>query len=198
MCNDTAMLELVGLGTDHEAALAAGARTGGIVYLNHPGERDDRPYSAMVRAVTDDVEAVRAAADVGLYACYSRAVKPRPDPLPPDRVVGSFPLVANPELSHRQADDHWRDVHGPLALRSHSAMCDYTQLSVVATLAGPQLDGIALCAFGSRRDLSERFFDDDDAKAAIIADVAGFADVRNSPRRVVLTEVASPADGTAR
>ena len=112
------MLELVGLGSDVEAARAAAAVTGGVVYVNHPGEHEARPYSTMVRAATDNIEAVAAAADIALHVCFARAVKPEPVPLPPDRAVASFLLVAHPDLTHREADDHWRDIHGPLALRS--------------------------------------------------------------------------------
>ena len=68
-------------------------------------------------------------------------------------------------------------------------MCDYTQLSVVATLSGVEIDGLAMCAFDNRTDLREKFFNDDEAKAAIIADVAAFADTRASLPRVVLTQV---------
>lgn len=183
------MLELVGLGSDSQAAREAAEISGGVMYLNHPEESDRRPYSTMVRAATDEIEALRAAADVALYVCFARAIKDERQPLPPDRVIGSFPLVAHPDLSHRQADDHWRDRHAPLALESHSAMCDYTQLSIVATISGRELDGIALCAFENRQDLRTKFFNDDDARAAIEADVAQFADLRHSPRRVVLTQV---------
>lgn len=180
------MLELVGLCTDSEAARQAAAATGGMVEVNHPGESDARPYSALVRAVTDNVEALAAAADYGLYSCYARVIKAEPDPLPEERAVASFAMIRNPNLTHRQADDHWRDQHGPLALASHSAMCDYKQLSVVATISGQPLDGIALCAFSNRKDLSERFFNDEAAKAAVGEDVAKFADLRSSIRRVVL------------
>lgn len=183
------MLQLVALGTDRESLQVAAEATGGVAYVSHPRQSDNIPYSTMLRVGTDLIEVVREAADVALHVCFARAIKDERDPHPPQRVVGSFPLVAHPELSHRQADDHWRDIHGPLALRSHSAMCDYTQLSIVATLSGPELDGIALCAFESRDDLSTRFFDDDDAKAAIEADVSSFADTRRSPRRVILTQI---------
>ncbi|MGB5760410.1 MAG: EthD domain-containing protein [Acidimicrobiales bacterium] len=183
------MLELVGLGSDRATAEVAAEATGATVYVKHRDEGDARPYATMIRAATDRIEAVREAADVALFVCFARAIKDEPRPLPPDRVIGSFPLVAHPDLTHRQADDHWRDVHGPLALASHSAMCDYTQLSVVATLSGRALDGIALCAFENRDDLRTKFFNDEDARAAIEADVATFADLRRSPRRVVLTQL---------
>jgi hypothetical protein len=92
----------------------------------------------------------------------------------------------HPRLTHRQADDHWRDTHAVLALASHHAMSDYTQLSAVATLSGRPLDGIALCAFSNKGDLSDRFFNDDAARAAVGQDVAQFADLQRSLRRVVL------------
>lgn len=183
------MLELVALGTDQESLRAAAEATGGAAYVSHPRQSDNIPYSTMLRVATDEIEAVRDAADVALHVCFARAIKDERDPHPPERVIGSFPLVAHPDLTHRQADDHWRDIHGPLALRSHSAMCDYTQLSVVATISGPELDGIALCAFETRDDLSNKFFDDDDARAAIEADVSSFANTRHSPRRVILTQI---------
>jgi hypothetical protein len=182
------MLELVALASDSNAAREVAERLGGRAYVNHEAESDRRPYSALVRVATDDVESVAGIADVGLYVAFPRDVKPGSG-TPPERVVASFPLVRHPDLTHRQADDHWRDVHGPLALHHHAAMCDYTQLSVVATLSGPALDGLALCAFDSRDDLRQRFFNDDASRAVIEADVASFADVASSPRRVVLTQV---------
>ena len=183
------MLELVALGTDAAAAAAVGSRLGGTVYVNHPEESDRRLFSAMVRVATDDIEALASVADIGLYTVFSRQIKALPGPARAERVVGAFGMIHHPELTHRQADDHWRDVHAPLALHMHAAMCDYTQLSVVGVLSGTALDGIALCAFDSRQDLGTRFFNDDAARAAIEADVASFADTSRSLRRVVLTEL---------
>ncbi|MEM9652818.1 MAG: EthD domain-containing protein [Actinomycetota bacterium] len=194
------MLELVGLCTDPEAARAAAVATAGTLDVNHPGESPERPYSAMIRAVTDNVEALADVADFGLYSCFARVIKAEPDPLPSDRSVAAFAMIGHPDLSHREADDHWRDVHAPLALENHRAMCDYTQLSVVATISGQPLDGIALCAFATREDLSKKFFNDDEARATIGADVARFADLRSSIRRVVLVRATdsgtSSGDGT--
>ncbi|MGH1492092.1 MAG: EthD domain-containing protein [Acidimicrobiales bacterium] len=183
------MLELVALGSDRAAAEAAALITGGTAYVNQPNESDKRPYSTMLRASTDEIEHVRSAADVALYVCFARIIKPLPEEPSPERAIGAFLMVGHPDLTHRQSDDHWRFTHAPLALKSHSAMCDYTQLSVVATLSGMEIDGIALCAFDSREDLSAKFFNDDDAKAAIGADVAKFADTKRSPRRVILNQL---------
>ena len=188
------MLELLALATDAGEAQAVGRGLHARVYVNTEDDSGRRPYSALIRAVTDQPEALDRVADVGLYVAYSRVIKPAEAEPAASRVVASFPLRHHPTLSHRQADDHWRDVHAPLALRSHSAMCDYTQLSIVATLAGLPLDGIALCAFPDRDQLRHRFFDDDDARSAVHADVASFADTQNSPRRVVLSEIATEQD----
>lgn len=182
------MLELVGLGSDPAAGEAAAAATGGRLYINHPGEHEARPYSTLLRAVTDDIDLVAPAADVGLYLCFPRAVKPEGATAPLERAVASFAMVGHPDLSHHESDAHWRDTHGPLALKSHSAMCDYTQLSFLATLSGIPLDGVALCSFSTRPELSEKFFNDEEAEAAIRADVSSFADLRRSLRRVVLSE----------
>ena len=68
-------------------------------------------------------------------------------------------------------------------------MCDYEQLSVVATLRGEPIDGLAMCAFPTRQILSERFFNDDDARREVAGDVASFADTARSLPRVVLQQV---------
>ncbi len=183
------MLEMIGLGHDTEAMVEVGRDLGATVYVSHPTQSDRRPYSGLIRAVTDEIEALRSVCDVALHVGYARVVKPRTAAPLPDRSVAAFGLVRRGDLTHRQADDHWRDVHAPLALVHHAAMSDYTQLSIVATLMGQELDGVALCAFGTRDDLSTKFFNDDDARAAIEADVASFADPARSPRRVVLVEV---------
>ena len=188
-CQDGGMLELVGFGTDAEAAAQAATRLGGMAYRNHASERDERPYSAMIRVATDNVEAVRAVSDVGMYVCFSRVIKaPVAEPTA-ERSIATFGLVRNSAMTHRECDDHWRDTHGPLALQMHLAMCDYSQLAVLDTLHGQELDGVAMCAFSNRSDLSTKFFNDDDAKRAIIKDVTTFSDAAGSPPRVVLQQV---------
>jgi uncharacterized protein (TIGR02118 family) len=97
-------------------------------------------------------------------------------------------MVRRPDLTHEQADAHWRDVHAPLALRHHPGMWHYHQVSVDEVLDGRFYDGIALCAFASEQELAERFFGGPDDQEVIRADVATFADGANSPRRVRMTE----------
>ena len=67
-------------------------------------------------------------------------------------------------------------------------MWHYHQISIVEVLAGPPYDGIALCAFASEQEMSERFFGGPEDQAVISADVARFADMANSPRRIRMVE----------
>jgi len=183
------MLHLLGLCSIATAATELAERFDGRAWRAHEREKPTAPYHGMVEVATDDIEAVQAAADIGLYVSFARTIKEATAAPAQGRVIASFAMVRHPDLTHRQADDHWRDTHGPVALRSHLAMCDYQQLSILSTLAGPELDGMAMCAFDSRTDLSERFFNDDQAKADVIADVAQFAHPRASMARVVLEQV---------
>jgi hypothetical protein len=183
------MLELVGFGSDSAGVENLASRLGGMAYANHVTERDERPYSSMIRVATDDVEAVRSVSDVGMYVCFSRVIKPPAAEPTAERSIATFGLVRNAAMTHRECDDHWRDTHGPLALQMHRAMCDYSQLAVVDTIHGQELDGIAMCAFSTRRDLSTKFFNDDAAKRAIVKDVTTFSDTAGSPPRVVLQQL---------
>lgn len=189
---ESQMHELVGLCSDVEAAAAVADRFGGAHYASHPGEKDTRPYSSLVRiaASSEGADELQAVADVGFYRTTTRVIKALPATVEMggERCIASFGLVRNPALTHAECDAHWRDTHGPLALRMHLAMCDYLQVSIDEVLHGIELDGIAMCAFENRSDLSSKFFNDDDAKAAIIADVATFSAPRASPARVILQQ----------
>ena len=104
------------------------------------------------------------------------------------RAIGLFALVRRSELSHREADAHWRDIHAPLALEHHRHMTHYTQLSVVQRLSGAAIDGFAVCGFDSLDDLRDRFFSEPDSRAVITSDIRLFADTKRSPRRLIATE----------
>jgi len=182
------MLTLLGLATDPAAAESFSATGAGRCWVTHDCETGTPPYRAVFAVATDQVESARVVADVALHVAYCRMISPATEPTA-DRVIASFGLIHHPDLDHRAADDHWRDVHAPLALVHHAAMCDYEQLSVVATLAGEPLDGLAMCGFLSRSELSERFFNDDASRERILADVRTFADMTTSWPRVVLRQV---------
>jgi hypothetical protein len=185
------MQELIGIGNDLDAAQEVASSLGGVSYLGDPDESRELPFRALVRVMTDNLDAVAPAAGLGLYVAFCRTIRERPELVIPGRastgVTAIFPMLHHPDLDHRRSDDHWRDTHAPLALRHHPGMWDYTQLSVVHTIQGPELDGFALCSFASLDDMKHKFFGDDHDREVIYADVASFANPR-SPRRVVATE----------
>lgn len=182
------MLELLALGADPDAALDVAAATGGTALVAEPDGRERAPFASVVRAVVADPAALSAVSSVGLYLTFRRHVRAHPGLWthagPTPGVVATFGLALRPGLSHADGDRHWRDVHAPLALRHHVGMWDYVQCSVVHRFHGPELDGFALCGFPSDHDLRHRFYDDDDGKAAIRADVASFSDPDRSTRMV--------------
>jgi uncharacterized protein (TIGR02118 family) len=74
--------------------------------------------------------------------------------------------------------EHWTTRHAPLALRRHVGLADYHQYVVRETLtpAAPEIDGVAVLGFLTRADFDTRFFDSDEGRAEIMADVARFMD----------------------
>jgi uncharacterized protein (TIGR02118 family) len=147
----------------------------------HQGE-----WTAVVRAVGDAerlAAVLRPEADQGLYAAEFRRIKAHPvDWAPGEATPGIGLLFAarrRPDLTHEEFDAHWRDRHAPLALRHHVGMWDYTQCSFTGRLddTAPEIDGLAICKFATVEDYKERFYDSDEGRAAIGADVARFSDV---------------------
>ena len=92
------MLERVGFGSDSAATHEVATRLGGMAYANHPTERDERPYSAMIRVATDNVEAVRSVSDVGMYVCFSRVIKAPVTEPTAERSIATFGLVRHPAM----------------------------------------------------------------------------------------------------
>jgi uncharacterized protein (TIGR02118 family) len=175
-------LELAGAFSDRSAAHDAARRIGGNVYEDQRDDPSKLPFAALVTGVTDDPTILAESADVGMYLVCRRVIKPGAA-----QVYGLFPMLHHPQKTHEQADAHWRDVHGPLALEHHAFMSHYVQLSVVHTLAGAAFDGFALCGFESISDLKERFFTTEESVAVIAADIQNFADAPRSPRRLIAT-----------
>ena len=185
------MYELLAAGNDLEAAESVARSLGGVCYLGDPDEQRELPFRTLVRCVTDTPQSLAPAATGGHYLGFCRVIRERPTTSESGSsspgVTAIFPLLHHPDLTHEQSDAHWRDVHAPLALRHHPGMWDYTQLSVVKTLSGLEVDGFALVSFESTASMKERFFGDDNDREVIYQDVAKFADPQ-SPRRVVATE----------
>lgn len=175
-------MEVAACSNDIDAARAAAGALGGTLYCDARERYDHLPFRALVTATTDDLSALESASERGLYLVCRRVVKPGAP-----EVVGLFPMIAHPDLTHAQADAHWRDVHAPLAYEHHSAMTHYSQLSVVHCLAGPHVDGFALCGFQSVEDLRERFYNNAESVDVIAADVRKFSDLKRSPPRLIAT-----------
>ena len=190
-------LELVAVGNDVARLRAVARSLGGVALVDERAEAEGLPFRGLVTAVTDDTDALLAAADVGAYVVCRRVMKPRrsaagatqrAEAVTLSGVIALYPMVRHPTLTHADADRYWRDRHAPLALRHHVGMSHYTQLSVVDRIHGPEWDGFALCGFDSLDDLRERFFDGPEGRVAIRQDVARFADGASSPRRLIVVE----------
>ncbi|MGI9327813.1 MAG: EthD domain-containing protein [Pseudomonadales bacterium] len=180
MPNYAQRLELAACTNDLDAARHVASSLGGTLYSDEREEFAHLPFRALTTCVTDELSSLRPAADIGLYVVCRRIIKPGQP-----RVVGLFPLVHHPELTHEQADAHWREQHAPLTFKHHVAMSHYSQLSVVQRISGPDIDGLALCGFDSVEDLRERFYTEPDSAEIIATDVQKFADTRQSPRRLI-------------
>jgi uncharacterized protein (TIGR02118 family) len=83
-----------------------------------------------------------------------------------------------PALTREQMAAHWADRHAPLVRRHHPGFRQYAQNVVVepVTADAPEVDGIAEMHFRSAADLRDRFYDSDEGRAVIAADVERFLD----------------------
>lgn len=178
--NEDGIIQLAAASMNVDAVVALAKAKGGIAYCDERESARGLPFRALATVTTDDVESVLETGEVGAYVVYRR-LKKRGVP----NVIGLFPLRLTSTRSRAEADAHWRDVHGPLALEHHGFMSHYTQLSVLANLEGLALDGFALCGFDSELDLRNRFYSGPGSEEVIAADVRRFADLDNSPRRLV-------------
>lgn len=179
------VLEFVVIGDDAEAARRVCEAVGGQAFVDDRRDTKGLPFRTFVRAVTDRPALLEAAASVGTYVVCVRPQKVRSGAPPPTAVIQVNAMVANPEIGELAADTHWRDMHAPLALTHHIGMTQYTQLSVVHRIHGPDYNGFALCEFDTMEDLREKFFDGPEGERAIYADIAKFADRERSPRRLL-------------
>jgi uncharacterized protein (TIGR02118 family) len=79
-----------------------------------------------------------------------------------------------PELDHGDFSEHWRDVHGPLAVRHHG-FWRYVQDHVYDRLTGSSpLDGIAELHFLEPNDMIDRMYDSEEGMRLILDDVQSF------------------------
>jgi hypothetical protein len=92
-------------------------------------------------------------------------------------------------LSRDQMARHWGEVHWPIARVHHPALWRYVQNVVVAPLTrgAPEVDGIAELHFRTIDDLRDRFYDSDEGRQVVAADVEQFLE-RGAGWRVLARE----------
>ncbi len=185
-------LEIAAACSSTEQALKLGQALTGTTYVDHREDTSKLPFAALVTTVTDNLSLLQNAADVGLYLVCRRVIKPGAA-----NVYGLFPMHKHPQKSHEEADAHWRDVHGPLALEHHAFMSHYVQLSVLHTFTGAAFDGFALCGFKQLSDLKERFFTTEESREIIAQDIQNFADTKSTARRLIVEPHAFASAGQA-
>ena len=154
----------------------------------HTDRSDD--HWALVRATGDPdiiVDACRSTTGAAVAEIRSRRLRRHRvqwstgDPTPGVSMV--FDVARHPDLSTADFHRHWRDVHGPKALKHHIGMWDYDQLSLIGGGA-IDLDGIAVVSFPTLDDATHRFFDTDEGAEIIRADAAFFTDAATLGRRM--------------
>jgi uncharacterized protein (TIGR02118 family) len=82
----------------------------------------------------------------------------------------------NPELTWQAYSDHWRDKHGPLALRRQPGFRRYVQYHVLERLTpdSPVADGIGELHFRTARAVMDEMFDSPEGMAEIMEDSRSF------------------------
>ena len=81
------------------------------------------------------------------------------------------------DQTHEQFAAHWAGTHAPLALKHHIGMWRYVRNTTSQTVSAgaPDWDGFAELHFKTAQDLRERFYDSDEGRAVIAADIAKFS-----------------------
>jgi uncharacterized protein (TIGR02118 family) len=132
---------------------------------------DDVPARDLLHAVARRVDVWRVDPRRVITA---EPAGPDGEPAPSVKMV-SFMRRAD-SLSHEQFVRHWTENHTPLARRHHIGLWNYTQNVVRRTLTpgGEMIDGVAELHFRSRDDFENKFFDSDEGRDVILADVKRF------------------------
>jgi hypothetical protein len=106
---------------------------------------------------------------------------------------------ARPGMSADDYHRYWEREHGPRALRHHLGMWDYTQVSVLRTIRGDEVNGVAVTQWARPEDLTDRFTDGPIGTSVIRHDAAQFTHVDALNRHLMVEHVwvdhALPASG---
>ena len=92
--------------------------------------------------------------------------------------IKSFYLaLKRADITHEEMARHWGETHAPLALKHHVGMWRYVRNVFDAALTpdAPNWDGVAELHFRNSDDLINRFYDSDEGRAVIAADIAKFS-----------------------
>jgi uncharacterized protein (TIGR02118 family) len=91
-------------------------------------------------------------------------------------IKGIYPVTRRAGMTSDAFTRHWREVHGPLALRHHVGLSKYVQNVVERpiTPGAPACDGISELHFPTARDMRERFIDSPQGGRHIADDVSRF------------------------
>jgi uncharacterized protein (TIGR02118 family) len=148
-------------------------------------------YHALVEIGGDEraraaVDALGEVAEAYAFRVERRRVKAYPRTWPDGARSPGVEIVAAmrrlPALTRAEFDAHWRDRHAPLARRHHPGMWECRQYAVQESLAtgSPDFDGITIVGFPTALDCQTRLYDSPEGEAAILEDLARFADLGRS------------------
>jgi hypothetical protein len=130
---------------------------------------------------------------VGAYRCDEVVQKNYERTWPSGTASPGVKLVClvrrKPEISHQQYLDHWRNDHGPLAVRMQPGFWHYVQNHVSDWLTDvtPDFDGIGELHFETVDDVFTGMFADEDAQRLIYEDIERFL-VNKTSTVLVTTE----------
>ncbi len=141
-----------------------------VLGLERAHDLDDLP-------VRDPLHKVSRRVDVWRVLSYQRkGDEPAASPAPTPGIKFVSFMQRAEALSHEQFVRYWTERHTPLAVERHVGLWRYVQHVVrrAYTPGGRAIDGIAELHFRTREDFEQRFFDSDEGRRLIMADVTRF------------------------
>ena len=134
------------------------------------------PFDVLVTATVEDPSGL-AVGDLGRRVWAWTIDERRPRVGDEECAVTMVALMRRlSELTPEEFAAHWTTRHTPIALAHHAGLHDYTQNLVVRALTpgAEEVDGVAELGFRTRDEFESQFYDSDDGRRAIGADVRRF------------------------